>query len=227
MNRIPSVLKMHYRDKTSWFIVPGMVLGSSFAVNLLVGALGAIEIYTGGLMSIYIYMFVMGILVVPQTFPFAISFSVRRQDYYSGTALYAVTSGIVITLLLLLMSFLESDVTNNWGVDLHFFNLPYLSDGSIFQQFVIYLLVLLTTFFGGFTIGSFYRKFRNTGMLLLAIASVFAVTVLSYFMTKNDWWMDVYEWLIDHTAFQLALWLIPIILVCNLISFLFLRRSTV
>ena len=38
MNRISSVLKLHYRDKWSWIYIPALILFSSFAVNLIVSS---------------------------------------------------------------------------------------------------------------------------------------------------------------------------------------------
>ncbi|MUT66531.1 hypothetical protein [Paenibacillus sp. NEAU-GSW1] len=227
MNRIPSVMKMHYRDKLSWFYVPFMVLGSSFSVNWIVGLLMTeTPLYTGGQMSIFIYLFVMGILVLPQTFNFALGFSIRRNDYFAGTSLYGIISSTIISCFLLLMTVLEQ-ATNHWGVDLHFFSVPYLNAGSYAQEWFIFFILTLTMFFGGLTIGSIYRRFKGVGMIVMTLAVIVLGTLFSFLANKYGWGLTFIEWAVDHTAFQLALWLIPVILIYTLVSYILIRKSTV
>ena len=84
MNRISGVLKLHSRDKWSWIYIPAIILFSSFVVNLTVSYLfmNQEDMYTGGLTSIVIYLFVAGIIVVGKTFPFAIGMSIRRNRLF-------------------------------------------------------------------------------------------------------------------------------------------------
>ncbi|MFF2092369.1 hypothetical protein [Paenibacillus sp. NPDC058174] len=226
MNRIPSVLKLHFRDKATWFIIPYAVLASSFLVNLLVGYISKEEITTGGILSIYVYLFVMGITVLPQTFNFALSFSIRRHDYFTGTALFAAANSLFISVILLVLGMIEK-ATAGWGTQLHFFSLPYLNEGSATQQVFVFFMIIITLFFGGFTIGSIYRKFRGIGMIVMAIAGVALSTVLSFLSTHYNWWKNIFTWFSDKTALDIALWLIPITLIYALVSYLLLRRSTV
>ncbi|MCM3627917.1 hypothetical protein M3194_11135 [Paenibacillus glycanilyticus] len=226
MNRIGNVLKLHQRDKSAWLVIPGMILGSSFLVNLIVGFLSGVEIYTGGLMSIFIYMLVLGIIVLPQTFSFAISFSIRRTDYFVGTALNAVIIGFFTAIGLLLLSAIEK-ATNYWGTGLHFFHLPYLTDGNLVQQFSVYFLALVMLFFWGFAIGSVFRKFRGIGMLVLTLASLLSTTLLTVLIISYDWLDNIINWFADLTAFDLSLWLLPFILCYAIVSFVLIRRSTV
>ncbi|WP_201002662.1 hypothetical protein [Paenibacillus glycanilyticus] len=226
MNRIGNVLKMHQRDKFAWLIIPFMILGSSFVINLIVGFLSGVGIYTGGLMSIFIYMFVLGIIVLPQTFPFAISFSVRRTDYYAGTVLHALISGGFTAIILLLLSAIEK-ATNFWGTGLHFFHLPFLTDGNIVQQFIFNFLALVLLFFWGFAIGSVFRKFRAIGLFVLTLACLLATTIMMVLIISKDWWDEIANWFMDLTAFGLSLWFLPIILIFAIVSFALIRRSTV
>jgi hypothetical protein len=66
MSRVVGVMKMHSRDKWAWFIVPWLVMLSSFIVNLIISAFINDPVYTGGIASIYIYMFVAGIIILAQ-----------------------------------------------------------------------------------------------------------------------------------------------------------------
>ncbi|MGG4145253.1 hypothetical protein ABEW34_19250 [Paenibacillus algorifonticola] len=229
MNRTLSVIKLHRRDRFSWFFIPLLILSSSFVVNLLISWLIADteNMYTGGISSLLVYIFVLGIIVVAQTFPFAISFSISRFNYFAGTIVMALLMSLGSALLLLLMSIIENQLTNHWWSGLYFFYLPYLSDGNLLVQLLTLFLIALHLFLWGFVLGSFYRKFKKTGMLILFLASGVVLTLSSYIITQNHGWLDIWAWLIKHTALGLSLWLLPFILLNALLSFLMLRRSTV
>lgn len=227
-NRISSVMRIHLRDKTLLFL-PWTIMLFSFFVNLVIGVVLTSEtsIYTGGLASIYMYMFVFGCIVLPQTFQFALGLSVRRTDYFWGTTAVIVAISAVFSALLLLLGFVETDWTSGWGVDLHFFKLPYLHDGSIAAQFWVGFALFVHMFFFGFVISSVHRRFGKTGLWILTIVLLVLVSVVSYFATYYGWWMPVLLWLGAHTAVQLAWWLLAITVAFALISYALLRRATV
>lgn len=228
MNRTLSVIKLHQRDKFSWVFIPLFILGSSFIVNWLISMMiSENTLYTGGIASLLVYMFVLGIIVVAQTFPFAISFSISRFNYFTGTIVMALLVSFGSALLLMLMSIIENQLTNHWWSGLYFFHLPYLSDGNLLVQLLTFFLFTLHLFLWGFVFGSFYRKFNKNGLLILFPASLLGFTLGFYIITQNQWWVDIWLWLTKHTAFGLSLWLIPFILLNALLSFLMLRRSTI
>ncbi|MHC0036416.1 hypothetical protein [Pseudoneobacillus sp. C159] len=79
---INGVLKMYLRDKWAWFFIPTIILTSVFILNFIVSLFISNDekFYTGGISYIFVYMLVMGIIVVTQTFPYAIGMSVRRTE---------------------------------------------------------------------------------------------------------------------------------------------------
>ncbi|SFF41473.1 hypothetical protein SAMN04487969_13612 [Paenibacillus algorifonticola] len=228
MNRTLSVIKLHQRDRFSWIFIPLIILGSSFIVNWLTSMMISEDsMYTGGIASLLVYIFGLGIIVVAQTFPFAISFSISRINYFTGTIVMALLVSFGSALLLLLMSIIENQLTNHWWSGLYFFHLPYLNDGNLLVQLLTLFLFTVHLFLWGFVFGSFYRKFKKSGMLILFLASGLGLTLGSYIITQNQWWLDIWKWITQHTAFGLSLWLIPFILLNALLSFLMLRRSTI
>ncbi len=226
MNRIQAVLKMHFRDKWSWFHLPWLILFSSFAVNLIISFFVKDPVYTGGLSSIYVYMFVAGILSLAQTFPFALSFSLRRTDFFLGTAVMILAAGAVMAFLLLLLSIIENSL-GGWGTDLHFFHLPYLNDGTVIEQFLIYFIVMLYVYSFGFVICSVFRRFGGKGMFVLFISLIVIFTVLGFVANQNQWWGPIFRWISGQTAFELSLWMVPAVAVYGLLSYLMLRKATV
>ncbi|MFM1653306.1 hypothetical protein ACI7RC_14535 [Brevibacillus sp. B_LB10_24] len=228
MNPISNVIKMHLRDKTMWFFVPWFILFSSFLINLFIGYFfgGKEPIYTGGIASIYIYMFIVGTIILTHTFPFALGFSIRRTDYFLGTSGMAVAVSAVTAILFYLLSIAER-LTGDWGVNLHFFHLPYLNDGSAIQQLGVYFILMLHMYFLGFAISSIHRRFGRYGMFAFFIAVILVLSVVGYMCTYYHWWGDIFGWLVHHSAAQIALWMVPLILVYMLVSYLMLRKATV
>jgi len=228
MNRVTGVMKIHMRDKTMLYL-PWVIMSFSFIVNLVIGLLvqEGEGIYTGGVASIYVYMLVAGLVMLPQTFPFALGLSVRRKDYFWGTTAVIALASVAFSFALFLLSVVESSWTDGWGVDLHFFKLPYLNDGTFFEQLWIDFSLLVNLFFLGFAISSVHRRFGKNGMWLFTIIAFVALSVVSFFCTYYEWWGDIFLWLAAHTAFQLSLWMFVLTIIYALAAYFLLRRSTV
>jgi hypothetical protein len=228
MNRTPAVVRMHLRKKLNWFLVPVAVLLSSFIINLLIGAFVPMEeyLYTGGISSIFVYMMVMGIITFAQTFPFSIGMGIRRQDYYRGTYVTALLTIAVFAVFLFLMSIAEGKWTNNWGVGLHFFELPYWSDGPLMNRLWIPFLLMLCMFAAGFLIGTYYRRFNKTGLFIASLVLLLVGSILGIVIRMSGFWTDLYNWLQDQTMASLALCTLPITLLFAIVTYALLRRST-
>lgn len=228
MNNIQSVLKIHTRDKWSWLYIPALILFSSFFVNLAVSyTINSQEnTYTGGILSIFIYIFVLGILAMVQTFPFALGMSVRRRDYFIGTSVMGISSSIVIGILVYLFALIETN-TDGWGSYLHFFHFPYLNDGTPLEQIVTYIILLTFFFFLGFTISSFSRRFGKKGMWISAFTVLVLGSIVLLLLHQYNVWIDIFLWITRHTAVQLAFWLIPFVFIYACASYLLIRRSTI
>lgn len=228
MNRIATIIAMHSKDKMSWFFLPWIVVGSSFFINVFIAILvgGKSPIYTGGLSSIFIYMLVAGALSVAAGFPFVLGFSGRRSDYFLGTVGLAVVVSAAWAILLWVLSLIEGYLVPNWGVDLHFFHLPYLSNGAPVAQLWVFFVVMLLMYFLGFLPGSIYQRFGRPGMYTLFGISGVALTLLSFASTYWNWWPAIFNWFAHQTALDLAWWIVPIIGVCALASYALLRKAT-
>jgi hypothetical protein len=226
MNPISKVMKMHFRDKWVWFMLPWVILSSSFIINLIISFSVEEPIYTGGISSIYVYLFVTGIIVPAQTLPFALGFSIRRTDYYLGTLGYTILVCIFNGLVLLVMSIIEENI-NAWGSEMHFFNLPYVSDGSVLAQFWVNFSLFMLSFLGGFLINSIYCRVGKNGMFLFFIGISALSTIGGYIITSVNGWSDVFDWISNQTAFELSLWFVPLYAAFALIAYGLIRRTTV
>ncbi len=227
MNRIVNVLRLHLKGWSYWFLVPWMIVLSSFVINLIIATFigGKTAIYTGGLSSIYIYMLVLGGIVVRDTFSFALGFSVRRRDYYLGTLVMVVGISAVSAVLIWLLSIVENSLVPGWGLSLHFFHLPYLNDGPLAEQLWIYFVVMLCMFLLGFMPGAVFQRYRSYGLYGLAAVVLLPATVLGFAATRFNWWGTIFGWFARQSAFDLASWTLLPIAICVLGSYVFLRRA--
>ncbi len=258
MNRIASVMVMHARDRMTWFLGPWIFLGVAFVIGLCIALLwgnrgGA---YVGALAGFYIVILVEGIGTVRGTFPFAVSFGTRRRDYFLGTLAMAVAVNCAWAILLGLLSLIEANVIKNWGVDLHFFHLPYFSDGSPLRQFCwagtlaisscstqsdpnyfsggsplgqfwVSFVFLLFLYLLGLLLGSIYQRFGRTGEYLFFGVAILLLSVFVLVSTYWNWWGAIFGWLAGQSAAALGLWLIPLMACFALASYALLRKATV
>jgi hypothetical protein len=228
MNAVRTVVKMHSRGTSIWFFWP-LVLLIQFLATLIVVLIlllfgGETPFYPGGLIAICVIMFLVGIFTLNDTFPFALGFGVRRTDYVLGTTVMAVAVSAVAAVLWLLCSLLEI-VTGGWGVELHYFHLPYFNDGSLIEQFWVYFVVLANMYFLGFVIGSIYRRVGGAGTLIFFLVVFLLMSIFSLVWAYLRWWGAFFQWFSQFTAFELALGLLPLTAFYLLVSYLLLRRA--
>jgi hypothetical protein len=260
MNRIASVMVMHFRDRVSWFLIPASVLGAGFVIVLLIAlsiALlwgGSTPVYTGALAVFYFVMLIEPIRTVIGTFPFAVGFGTRRRDYLLGTLAWGIAVCAAWAILLGLLSLIEANVIKNWGVGLHFFHLPFFSDGSPLRQFCwsyyhdmycaqsdpnylrgglplgqfwVYLVLLLFMYLLGLLLGSIYQRFGRVGEYIFFGIAFLLLSVFLLMSTYWHWWGAIFGWLTQQSAATLGLWLVPLIACFALVSYALLRKATV
>lgn len=259
-NRITSVMAMQARDRGTWYVIPWSVLGAGFIIVLCLALLirmlsgDATPVYTGALAVFYFVMLMTGIGAVIRAFPFAIGFGARRRDYLLGTLVWGGVVCAVSAILLGLLSLIEASVVKNWGVGLHFFHLPFISDGSPLRQFCwsydhdmacaqsdpsylrgglplsqfwVSFVLLVFMFLLGLLLGSVYQRFGRTGEYVFAGAAFLLLSVFVLLSSYLGWWGAIVGWLALQTAPVLGVWLIPLIAICALASSALLRKATV
>lgn len=230
MNRMPAIVKMYYRGERTWVLFPWLLaLLPSFIINWVIGLFVHTNggIYTGGLASIYICTMVAAMVILHDTFTFAIGFNARRTDYFMGIVLSALIFCAGSALLLLILSLLESDLIKGWGVALHYFNPPYISDTSTIGKLWFSFALLLHMYFFGFVLASVKQRFGNRGLLTLAVLSLPVLTLCSYWVAYWNGWLVVVNWFAHHSVVELAFWLMLLALLYVGISYLLLRKATI
>ena len=261
MNRIASVMVMQARDRGTWLLGPWIVLGVTFVIVWFIALSidllwkGTIQTYTGALACIDIVMLAVAIGTVLGTFPFAVGFGIRRRDYLLGTLAWSVAYCASWAILLGLLSLIEANVIKNWGVGLHFFHLPFFSDGSplrqfcwssspfdlycvhsdpnyvsggsSLQQFWVYFVLLLFMYLLGMLLGSIYQRFGRTGEFFFFGIVFLLLSVFVLLSSYWHWWGTISGWFARQTAAALGLWLVPLMACFALVSYVLLRKARV
>jgi len=226
MNRVSGIVRTHLTDYLSWTLLPWIIMGFSFVINLIIGSLVDEEVKSGGLGSLFIYMMVLGIVSIAQTFPFLVSFGARRKDYFLGTAATIAFVSAGSAIVLILIGYLER-ATNHWGMDLYFFNFFSLTDGPVLERFWFFFAGMIHLYYLGFAIGAVYRRFGRNGLFGFFIAVGLAFTCAFYLIGYYGKWQSIWNWVSGISVFELANGLVASMLIYVAASYLMLRKSTV
>ncbi|MFC7393782.1 hypothetical protein [Scopulibacillus cellulosilyticus] len=109
---------------------------------------------------------------------------------------------------------------------LHFFHLPYLSDGPAIEQLLITFILMMHMCFLGFTVSSLLQRFGRNGMYVLSIAALLFFTIIGFLCTYFQWWGNILGWLSYHSVFYIMMWTIPVIVIYMIASYCLPRRAT-
>lgn len=196
--RITRVVKLHFANPWPILITPLMILGFIFVVNLIIwwiirtvagpeDAADAIDgfQYSGSTGFIFVYMMVVAIMAMSQTFAFALGFGATRRDYYLGTALAFVTLTAFYTALIAVLAAIER-ATDGWGLGGRMFTPMYFGEPWYVQIFAVAVLLLFFFFVGSIS-GAIYVRYKSFGVTLfwciVALAVVGSAALLT--LTRN------------------------------------------
>src|SRR5215471_6614944 len=155
MKTLVNVARYHTVDRLIYFGLPWAIMAFSFLVNLAISALAPVGPngnYTGGLVTIYIFLLLAGALSMTRELPFGLMLGVSRRAYYLGTALLVGVLGVVYGLALTVLQAIER-ASGGWGVSLHFFRVPWIMNGPWYQTWVTSFVLLVLFFLYGMWYG--------------------------------------------------------------------------
>lgn len=190
MRTLVNVARYHLVDRMTYVAVPWAVLAFSFLINLAIAAMappipGGIN--TGGLVTIYVFLLICGVLSMTRELPFGLMLGVSRRSYYLGTALLVLALGVAYGLALTALQAVER-ATGGWGLALHYFQVPWIMSGPWYQTWVTSFVLLVLFFLYGMWYGLVYRRWNLFGLLTFAAAQVLvAVAVVAVLALTNSW----------------------------------------
>jgi len=194
MNTWINVARYHMIDWANFVAACWGVLTLAFAVNVAIfastpGGHGQPH-YAGALVAIYLVIGVLGARLVAQPLPFALALGLSRRSFYAGTALLAVGLAAVNGLILTVLQLIERG-TGGWGINLHFFRVPYLLAGPWYLTWLTSFAGLTMVFGWGVWFGLVYRRWNLLGLLAFAGVQVVALTAAIVLIFLAHGWPSV------------------------------------
>jgi hypothetical protein len=190
MRTLVNVARYHLVDRMMYLAVPWAILAFSFLINLAIAVMAprpAGGIYSGGAVTIYVFLLIAGVFSMTRELPFGLMLGVSRRSYYLGTALLVLALGIAYGLALTALQALER-ASGGWGLSLHYFRVPLIMDGPWYQTWVTSFVLLVLFFLYGMWYGLVYRRWNLFGLLTFAAAQVLvAVAVVALVTLTHSW----------------------------------------
>ena len=122
--------------------------------------------------------------------PFALALGVSRRSFYAGTALVALAVAAVYGLALTVLQLIERG-TGGWGLNLHFFRVPYLLAGPWYLSWLTSFVGLALMLAWGMWFGIVYRRWSVVGLLSFIAVQVLALTAVLLIIAGANAWHSV------------------------------------
>ena len=237
LHRVLNVVKLQLGNPQTTIVVPWMILGFIFVVNLLIWVIinaattGQDSIdarnglqYSGASFYIFVYMLVVAIQAFSITFRFAIGFGSTRRDYWLGSALTFVILAVIFAVGITLLSVIEV-ATGGWGLGGRMFSAVYFGD-IWWQRMLVFFFGLLFVLFVGSLFAAVWVRWKATGMIVLfGVIGLLALGLVAV-MTVSHSWTSLGSVRAGTTPLGIASWLLVPAAIAALAGFLILRRAT-
>src|SRR5262249_56269055 len=190
MKTLVNVARYHLVDRITYVALPWGILAFSFLVNLAIDAMAPIPpsgMYTGGLITIYVFLMICGVLSMTRELPFGLMLGVSRRGYYLGTGLLVLALGVVYGLALTVLQAIER-ASGGWGSSLHYFRVPWIMDGPWYQTWVTSFVLLVLFFLYGMWYGLVYRRWSLVGLVAFIAAQVLVALAVVVVVTLTHNW---------------------------------------
>lgn len=236
--RILNVVRLHLANKQPIIVLPLLILAFIFLINLAVWWLvlsvtndadsgaGAPEIQISGASSfIFIYMLVVAVQAVNLTFPFALGYSVTRQEFYLGSSLTFVLLSAFYAAIMTIMGLIER-ATGGWGFGAAMFDVVPLRADNPLLQFVQVFVIFLFFFFIGAATSSVYVRWRGNGLLVFFASLTIIIVGFIALITYTESWPAVGSWFATNGVLGVVMWSLLPTALCAMAGYALLRKAT-
>ena len=225
-----NVVRYHLVQRFNYLILPWAILIFVFGVDAAIIAFTpaghTAHRYVGGLASLFVMVFVLGIQSVARALPFGLALGLSRRSYYLGTALLAVGLAAIAGVVTTVGQAIERS-TGGWGLNMGFFRVPYILDGSWYMTWLVSFVILTLLFTYGMWFGLIYRRGSLLGLAVFVAGQVAVLLAGALTATWTHAWHDIGHFFTALSAPGLAGVLAALTLVLLAGGFSTIRRLTV
>jgi hypothetical protein len=230
MSTYINVARYHLVQRFNYLILPWLILVFVFGVDVVILALTpaghSSHRYVGGLASIFVIVFILGLQSVARSLPFGLALGLSRRSYYLGTALLAVGLAAVAGMVITLGQAIER-ATGGWGLDMGFFRVPYILNGPWYLTLLTCFVALTLLFVYGMWFGLVYRRWSLVGLFAFLAAQITVLLLGAVAATWTHGWHQVGHFFTALSASGLTGLLAALAAVLLVGGFSTMRRLTV
>ncbi|WP_018504866.1 hypothetical protein [Parafrankia discariae] len=220
-----NVGRYHLIQRPIYLTLPWALTSFSLGMNLIISSQTPAS-QTGGLITLYAWVFVGGLLATSRSLPFGLALGLSRRSYYLGTAGLAVALSAGNAVVLTGLRAVEG-TTGGWGVDLHFFRVPYLLDGPWYLAWLTSFVGLGLLFVYGMWFGIVFRRWNITGLVVFIAAQMTVLLAAVLVAAWTDAWAGIGRFFTDLSAAGLTGVLGALTIALFAGGFTTMRRATV
>jgi hypothetical protein len=225
-----NVARYHLVQRMNFLILPWAILAFVFLVDVIIlestPAGDSSQRYVGGLASIFVLGFALGVQTVARSLPFGLALGVSRRSFYLGTALLAAALAAVTATVVTAGQAIER-ATDGWGISMWFFRVPYILDGSWYLTWLTSFVAMTLLFVYGMWFGLIHRRWSLVGLAIFVAAQVTVLLVAALAVTWAHAWHDVGHFFTSLSAAGLTGLLAALAVVLVAGGFTAMRRITV
>jgi hypothetical protein len=124
--------------------------------------------------------------IITRHLPFALALGVSRRSFYAGTALFAGAIAAVAGLGVTVLQLIEQ-ATGGWGLNLHYFRVPYLLAGPWYLTWLTSFAGLTLMLAWGMWFATIYHRWNLPGLLAFIAAQALALLAIYWAHHWHGW----------------------------------------
>ncbi|HEU5389936.1 MAG TPA: hypothetical protein VFV73_28955 [Streptosporangiaceae bacterium] len=193
MKSTPFVIIARYLllDRITYLVLPWAWAAFGFVLDVVIVQLTPAghtsHRWVGGLVGVFIVVFVLGIQSVARALPFGLALGVSRRTYFLGATSLAAALAACYGLVLALGQVVER-ATGGWGMNMGYFRVPYILAGPWYLSWLTASVTFLLMFAYGMWYGLVYRRLGMTGTLIFGAAQLSVLALAAIVATWVHGW---------------------------------------
>ncbi|SOD99998.1 hypothetical protein [Blastococcus haudaquaticus] len=228
MNRVLQAARLHLFNPLVMLGVPWLVVGISFAINVVIWHLTPAGEddggFTGGVLALYFTVLVMFVQSVTQLLPFAMGISISRRTFYLGTALVVVVQSLLYGVAIAVLVAIENG-TGGWGAGMSYWAPGPFEVDNFFLQILASGVPMMAFAFAGVGSGIVHKRWGQAGTWWLIIVSMLVFGGLAILVTWLGAWADIASWFADQSIVTLTVGIPAVVaLLSALVAYPGIRR---
>jgi hypothetical protein len=131
-----------------------------------------------------------GVVMIVQRLPFGLTLGLSRRAFYRGTSIVVVGMAAVYAIGVTAAQVIER-AGNGWGVQMHFFRVPWLFEGSWYDTLATAFVLGAAVMVYGIWYGVVYRHRGAIGVLAFVATQLSVLTFGALATTWTHAWPEV------------------------------------